>query len=139
MFYKVWWEQSQWDSHQSGWLRMSRALLRMRNTGAESSVCLSACSTPNIDRLASEGVRLTQHLAAASVCTPSRTAFLTGRYPVRSGAGTQQSCLSLVLPSYLLFVPPRKDSQDRSFMGLRISVQMAVMFLYLQSLHSQGS
>ncbi|XP_053772957.1 arylsulfatase H [Desmodus rotundus] len=42
-------------------------------------------STPNIDRLAAEGVRLTQHLAAASVGTPSRAAFLTGRYPVRSG------------------------------------------------------
>lgn len=42
-------------------------------------------STPNIDRLASEGVLLTHHLSAASMCTPSRAAFLTGRYPVRSG------------------------------------------------------
>ncbi|KAF6389672.1 hypothetical protein mRhiFer1_001053 [Rhinolophus ferrumequinum] len=41
--------------------------------------------TPNIDRLAARGIRLTQHIAAASVCTPSRAAFLTGRYPIRSG------------------------------------------------------
>ncbi|CAK6450717.1 unnamed protein product [Pipistrellus nathusii] len=41
--------------------------------------------TPNIDRLASEGVKLTQHLAASPLCTPSRAAFMTGRYPVRSG------------------------------------------------------
>ncbi|XP_016075277.1 PREDICTED: arylsulfatase D-like [Miniopterus natalensis] len=41
--------------------------------------------TPNIDRLAREGVRLTQHLAAAPICTPSRAAFLTGRHAFRSG------------------------------------------------------
>uniref|UniRef100_A0A2K6FQE5 Arylsulfatase L n=1 Tax=Propithecus coquereli TaxID=379532 RepID=A0A2K6FQE5_PROCO len=45
----------------------------------------STIRTPNIDRLAEDGVMLTQHISAASVCTPSRAAFLTGRYPVRSG------------------------------------------------------
>ncbi|XP_008585605.1 PREDICTED: arylsulfatase E isoform X2 [Galeopterus variegatus] len=41
--------------------------------------------TPNIDRLSEGGVKLTHHITAASVCTPSRAAFLTGRYPIRSG------------------------------------------------------
>ena len=41
--------------------------------------------TPNIDRLCSEGVRLTHHLATAALCTPSRAAFFTGRYAARMG------------------------------------------------------
>ena len=41
--------------------------------------------TPNIDRLATEGVKLTQHLTTSAVCTPSRSSFLTGRYAVRIG------------------------------------------------------
>ncbi|XP_015281997.1 PREDICTED: arylsulfatase D-like [Gekko japonicus] len=41
--------------------------------------------TPNIDQLAKEGVKLTHHIAAAPLCSPSRTTFLTGRYPIRSG------------------------------------------------------
>uniref|UniRef100_A0A9L0T6K6 Steroid sulfatase n=1 Tax=Equus caballus TaxID=9796 RepID=A0A9L0T6K6_HORSE len=45
--------------------------------------------TPNIDRLAEGGVKLTQHLAASPLCTPSRAAFMTGRYPIRSGMASQ--------------------------------------------------
>ena len=41
--------------------------------------------TPNIDRIANEGSKLSHHLAPSSVCTPSRAAFLTGRYPIRLG------------------------------------------------------
>ncbi len=41
--------------------------------------------TPNLDRMAAEGMRFTQFYSAAEVCTPSRTALLTGRYPIRSG------------------------------------------------------
>lgn len=41
--------------------------------------------TPNIDRLADEGVRFTDFYAAASSCTPSRAALMTGCYPQRVG------------------------------------------------------
>jgi len=43
--------------------------------------------TPNIDRLAEEGVRFTSGYAAASTCTPTRFAMLTGKYAWRQ-AGT---------------------------------------------------
>lgn len=39
--------------------------------------------TPNIDRLAAEGMRFTQAYAACPVCSPTRAALLTGKYPAR--------------------------------------------------------
>ena len=42
-------------------------------------------STPNIDRLAAEGVRLTDGYASAYVCAPTRAGLLTGRYQQRFG------------------------------------------------------
>ena len=41
--------------------------------------------TPHIDRLAADGVRFTDFYVAASVCSPSRAALLTGCYPPRVG------------------------------------------------------
>ncbi len=48
-------------------------------------VCYGATKvkTPNLDRLAREGVRFTDAHAPASVCTPTRFAFLTGKYAWR--------------------------------------------------------
>lgn len=46
--------------------------------------------TPTIDRLAAEGQRWTDFYVAASICTPSRAALLTGRLPVRSGMHEDQ-------------------------------------------------
>ena len=40
--------------------------------------------TPNIDRLAREGVRFTQHYSNGPECSPTRTALLTGRYQQRT-------------------------------------------------------
>ena len=41
--------------------------------------------TPHIDRLASQGMRFTNAYAACAVCSPTRAAVLTGRYPARVG------------------------------------------------------
>lgn len=39
--------------------------------------------TPNIDRIAREGLKFTQYYSAAPICSPSRTGLLTGMYPGR--------------------------------------------------------
>lgn len=44
-----------------------------------------ATRTPSIDSLAADGGFLTQHYSASPICAPARAAFLTGRYPQRSG------------------------------------------------------
>lgn len=48
-------------------------------------------STPNLDRMASEGIRYTRFYTTAPVCSPSRSAFITGMYQTTTGAHNHRS------------------------------------------------
>lgn len=67
--------------------------------------------TPHLDRLAREGVRFTNAYAAAPICSPSRVALLTGRYPQR--AGFEENVGGPSDPSRPVGLPPSETSIAR--------------------------
>src|SRR5678815_1820213 len=46
--------------------------------------------TPVLDAFAKQGVKFTDNYAAAPVCTPTRCAYITGRYPQRLAVGLEE-------------------------------------------------
>lgn len=65
----------------------------------------SNLKTPNIDRLATEGMRFTDAHSAAAVCTPTRYGLLTGHYPSRIGQfGVLGSISPPIIPTSRLTV-----------------------------------
>ncbi len=67
--------------------RPSIVFVLMDDLGYADLGCAGATDirTPHIDRLANEGVRFTDFYANAPVCTPTRAAFITGRWQQRCG------------------------------------------------------
>lgn len=66
--------------------------------------------TPNIDKLASEGTIFTDAYSAATVCSPSRAAILTGKYPARLHVtdwikGHQKPFAKLLPPDWTQYLP----------------------------------
>ncbi len=61
--------------------------------------------TPNLDRLASAGTRFTQFYVNSAVCSPSRTAFVTGHFPARhrihGHLATPEQNARRAMPDYL--------------------------------------
>jgi arylsulfatase A-like enzyme len=64
-------------------------------------------ATPNIDGLASEGVRLTQAYANSAVCSATRFALITGRYQYRLRGGLEEPIAG---PSKTIGLPPDRPT-----------------------------
>lgn len=66
--------------------------------------------TPNIDKLAEEGMRFTNAYAACPVCSPTRASIMTGKYPARLHLtdfipGNDREDLPLLQPDWQKFLP----------------------------------
>ncbi|MGC3970198.1 MAG: sulfatase [Pirellulales bacterium] len=66
--------------------------------------------TPHLDRLAEQGVKFTHAYSACTVCSPTRAALLTGKYPARLHitdwiAGQQRPFAKLQIPDWTKFLP----------------------------------
>jgi len=70
-----------------------------------SSFGSTAVQTPHLDRLAAEGIKSTHFYAAAAVCSPTRAALLTGRYPLRFNITKHFNDVDLWLPESALTLP----------------------------------
>lgn len=79
--------------------------------------------TPNLDKMASQGMRFTQFYAGAAVCTPSRAAIMTGRLPVRTGVYgkgdvfRQNSASGLPLEEFTMAEMLKKKGYATSLIG----------------------
>ena len=77
--------------------------------GGLSSMGSDLHETPNIDKLAESGMRFTNGYAASTVCSPSRAAILTGRYPGRTNitdwiAGHESPFAKLKIPDWQMYM-----------------------------------
>lgn len=71
--------------------------------------------TPHLDKLASDGVRFTQAYAACTVCSPTRAALMTGKYPARVRItdwipGQPPENPKLIVPNFTKYLPYEETS-----------------------------
>src|SRR5947207_14470449 len=76
--------------------------------------------TPHLDRLAKDGMRFNQSYSACTVCSPTRAALLTGKYPARLHItdwipGLMPENPKLLVPDWTKFLPLDEVSLGRAF------------------------
>jgi arylsulfatase A len=75
-----------------------------------------AIKTPNIDRMAAEGLRLTAFYSVSPICTPSRAALMTGRYAARMGI-EQMRLANVLFPADRTGLPESETTVARALKG----------------------
>ncbi|HXI90347.1 MAG TPA: sulfatase [Blastocatellia bacterium] len=75
-----------------------------------------AIKTPNIDRMAAEGLRLTSFYSVSPICTPSRAALMTGRYAARMGVD-QMRLANVLFPTDKTGLPQSETTVARALKG----------------------
>ncbi len=76
--------------------------------------------TPHLDRLAREGMRFTQNYSACTVCSPTRAALLTGKYPARLHItdwipGMMPANPKLLVPNWTKYLPREEKTIADAF------------------------
>jgi arylsulfatase A len=76
--------------------------------------------TPNIDQLARDGVKFTQNYSACTVCSPTRAALLTGKYPARLHVtdwipGQMPDNPKLIVPDWTKYLPLEETTMAEVF------------------------
>ena len=76
--------------------------------------------TPHIDRLARDGMKFTHGYSACTVCSPTRAAVLTGKYPARVRItdwipGQMPDNPKLIVPDFTKYLSPSEMSMGRAF------------------------
>src|SRR6476620_3120265 len=104
--------------------RMNVLLILVDDWGATDLGCGGSTfyKTPNIDRLAASGMRFTQAYSACTVCSPSRAAILTGKYPARLHItdwipGLPPENPKLLVPAWTKYLPLEEVTLARSLQG----------------------
>src|SRR5215203_1802632 len=76
--------------------------------------------TPHLDRLARDGMKFTQNYSACTVCSPTRAALLTGKYPARLHVTDWIPALmpdnpKLLVPQWTKFLPLEETTLAKVF------------------------
>jgi arylsulfatase A len=78
--------------------------------------------TPNIDKLAADGMKFTNAYSACTVCSPTRAAILTGQYPARLHItdwipGHVRAVAKLKVPDWTMYLPLEQPNIAKSLKG----------------------